>query len=625
MMKLTVAFLAALAAADAAEARTHRQARRQYGDGYGYGGGNSGYGGGGYGGAVSSPAAVSSAKPVETPSPSSKVEVPYIQSSAEAFKTSQPAGAASSYPSVPEAATSSSILVPAQTPVASPSKPAGGNYGEGYPAVPAVSSSAAVPVVSSSAKVPEAATSSVGYGAGYPAASSSVKVPAGGVSSGVPSGVVPSSGVPSGVYPSGGAGVPVSSKVPSPSSVGKPSGGNGYPAYPTGTAPAPAKSTPVEMTTKTIYSTQIVPASSGLVTKTVPVGTTVCPKEEATKTPSPSAPASSAGVVTSQYPVSEITKKVTETLVYTVGVGSTAHPVTTEVVSTATSTIYSTVVITIGKSTPAPGQQTAYPEGSPVPEGPTTTIKSTSTTTKYITVKPTPSGKVPVGETGTPGTPGAPAGGAGKPSGGAGECAPPVTVTVTAKETVTVTKGQEKPTPGAEKPGSGYPTTPQESGKPSKPAGGAGKPTPSPLYPIGNNGTYPAGPTGFKTSTKPAVPVGTGVYGSDVPSKPSSTASLPNFSFASEVPVKTPSQETGAPKPTPSAAYPPAGGEGYPAGPVPSSAKPVETPKSPSAPAVPSSKVPSNQTSQPAAYPTPTPAGNGYGSNNGYGSGYGTY
>jgi len=561
MMKLTVAFLAALAAADAAEARNHRQARRQY------------YGGG-YGEAA--PPAYSSK--AETPAVSSPVVPSNLPSSAEPFKTSLPVDALSSYiptptPEVPEGVQSSVVVEsPKETPV-----------------VPASS-----PVAASSA--PPA--NSADYGAGYPVPSSPAVAPS---SSGkVPSnsGIAPpSSAVPSGVYPSGGAGQPESSKVPSNSGI-YPSGavpsGTGNVAYPTGTGSKPSATPLTDYVTKTIYSTQIYHISSSLTTKVVPVGTTVCPQEEATKYPAPSSTPVKA--VTSEYPVSEITKKVTETLVYTVGVGSTAHPVTTEVVSTTTSTIYKTIVVT-----PPTGEKTAYPEGKPDESTSTKTIKSTTTSTKYITVKPTPSGNVPVGQQG------------GKPSGPAeGECAPPVTVTVTAKETVYVTKQQEKPkpTPSAEKPGSGYPTQPQ------KPSGGAGQPvkpsaTPSPLYPIGNNGThpYPAGPTGFKTSTKPSGPVGTGSYGS-VPS------SLPAFSFASEVPAATPSsakvpsngQSTPAASATPSAAYPPAGGNygpGYPEVPAVSSAKPSETPK-----------VPSNNQSTPAA--TPTPAGS-------YGGGYGTY
>lgn len=550
-MKLTLAFLAALAAADAAEARTHRQARREYS----YGSPNVG---GSYGDVKSS-----AVKPAETPSPtpvaSSVVEVPYVQSSAPAFVTSLPPNAASSYPpvegtpspyatpEVPEGG-KSSVLIPVETPYASSAPPAGGDYGAGAP--------------------------------------SSTKTPLGAVPS--------SSVVPSGAYPSGGAGVPSSSlPVEAASSGVYPSGGAGYP---TGTGVSPASSTPLsDYVTKTIYSTQIYSTGSAVVTSVVAVGTTCIPKGEADKTPSPSAPAK----ITSKIPVSEVVKTLTETLVYTVGVGSTAHGVTTKVTSTSTSTIYQTIVVT------PTAEKSVYPEGGNYPEGPvgTSTIKSTTTSTKYITVKPTPSA-------GVPGKDNYPVGNAGKPSAGNGEdCAVPTTVTVTQKETVTVTAGvPSKPTAT---PASGeYP-----SGKPEVPAGGAGKPTPSGKYPI-NNGTnpYPAGPTGFQTSTKPSYPVGTGV----VP-KPSETSSLPYFSFVTEVPSptpaasKTPSVESEVPYvPASSAApvyTPPAGGE-Y--GAASSSVKPVETP-------IVSSKVPSNEESYPTPTPSPTPTGSGYD------SGYGTY
>lgn len=599
MMKLTVAFLGALAAADAAEARNHRQARRQYYGG-GYGGGEYSHGGNT---AVSSPV-----KPVETP----KVSVPYVQSSAAAFKTSLPVDAASSY--APSSA-----------------------------AVPVVSSKPVVPA--SSPAVPEASSKPVDYGNGYGTnpASSSAKVPSNsGVvpgSSVVPSGALPSS---SAAKPSGGYGggfsassvAPASSKVPSNSGVYPPAGGVGasgsvVPIIPTGTGSKPSATPVTDMVTKTIYSTQIYQISSKLVSTVVPVGTTVCPKDQASATPEAST--SAMKVYTSSVPVSEVTKKVTETLVYTVGVGSTAHPVTTEVVSTSTSTVYKTVVITLAKPTPSPaggypvGGQGSQPAGE---ETSTKTVKSTSTTTKYITVKPTPaSTKVPVGTEGTP-VPGGPAGGE--------NCAVPTTVTVTAKETVYVTKGQEngKPTPGA--PAPGMPSAPAgpayPEGTPVKPSGGAGmpvKPSAKPsggMYPI-HNGTnpYPAGPTGFHTSAKPSVPVGTASV--PVPSK--ATSSLPAFSFVSETPVKTPSKETGVPVPSASSpAVPEASskpveyGNGYGAAPAPSSSKVVvETPTpAVSTPAVPTTKVPSNEQSTPAAKPTPTPVGNG-----GYGNGYGTY
>ncbi|KAL6703215.1 hypothetical protein ACN47E_010077 [Coniothyrium glycines] len=605
MMKLTVAFLAALAAADAAEARSNRLARRNYDTGYG-------------GGYDTSPAVSSAAH--ESP-------VPYVQSSAEVFETSKtPADAV--YPS------------------ATPTPAAGGDYGAGYGAAP--------PAGGEGSKTPLPAQSSA-YGDGFsssipteivkPTPSAGVYPPAGG-ESGKPSGVYPPAGgegKPSGAAPpAGGAGKP-SGAAPPAGGAGKPSGypavpavpeavsstpyATGYPAYPTGTGSSPASSTPLsDYVTKTIYSTQIFtktacpstvtdcPAkSTALVTSVVAVGTTVCPESEYPE-------ATPVKVSTSAYPVSEVTNVVTETLVYTVGVGSSAHPVTTEVVSTSTSTIYQTVVVTLSKPTPTPAGgegYPVYPEGEK-PTG-TSTIKSTTTSTKYITVKPTPS-NVPVGTEGTP---------------VAGEdCPAPVTVTVTSRETVTVTKGSEKPTgasgyptdetPAGEKPTGDKPTG--DSAKPSKPAGSypeypasSAPAVPTGKYPVGNNGTapYPAGPTGFKTSTKPAYPTGTGY----VPTKPSETSSLPYFSLASELayptePAKTPSDETKVPYSSAppaaesSAVYPPAGGEygsGY--GAIPAVSSAVATPYP--------SEVPSKTPTEEQAYPTP--AGNGYG------SGYGTY
>jgi hypothetical protein len=193
------------------------------------------------------------------------------------------------------------------------------------------------------------------------------------------------------------------------------------------------------MTTSTIYSTQIFtvtacpstvsdcPArSTSTVTSVVPVGTTVCPKV----TPTPSA--GETEVV--ETPVSEITHTITETLTYTVGTGQNAHPTTTEITSVTTETVYATMTITKGT------QASATPAGYPVGGGEeeitgTTTSTTTSTTTKYITVFPSPSAGANEGGQYTPGVP-APTGPAGGE--GQGECLPPVTVTVTSQETVTV-------------------------------------------------------------------------------------------------------------------------------------------------------------------------------------------
>ncbi|KAB2099722.1 hypothetical protein AG0111_0g12063 [Alternaria gaisen] len=231
-------------------------------------------------------------------------------------------------------------------------------------------------------------------------------------------------------------------------------------------------------------------------------------------------------------------------------------------------TIYSSVVITQNKPKPTP-EATPYKDNYPTSEDEygTTTIKST--TTKYVTIKATPSNKTPSKEQTYPTGPAGPSRGKGE------ECAAPVTVTVTAKETITVTKEFNKPsgTPSSGKPtslkdeyppvkpskstpaGEEYTEYPASSGKPTKPSA-----TPSAKNPIGNS-TYPsysAGPTGFQTSAKPAYP--TGSYGSDVPTKPSETSSPSYFSFVSEVPYpsETPakilSEEQTYPSPTPSPA-----------------------------------------------------------------------
>lgn len=453
MMKLTVTFLAALAAADAAEARSHRQARRQYGERP----------------ANSKPAVYSS-----VPS------VPYNPTTAEVFATSVPV--AVTYP-------------PKGEPTPAASSAYGSGFSEGpyhsdkvpsesvaYPPVGDKPSHVAYPPTGESTKVPE--------GVAYPTGSYGDKP------------VKDTSSVPAGVYPP-----------------------TGYPAYPTGTGSYGSATPLSDYVTKTIYN-------SG-----TPVGTTICKESE---TP------------TVEYETSKI--PITHTLIYTVGTGSTAHAVTTEVTSTSTKTLTKTVVITQHKPKPTPETpyKDSYPSGGE--EYGTKTIKSTTTSTKYITVHATPSNKVPSKEQTYPTGPAK-----------GDECAAPVTVTVTAKQTVTVTKGSHKPshTPSSDKPQPPSNEYPPAKPSPSKPVGEEYPPyqptkpsaTPSAKYPVGN-GThpYPAGPTGFKTSAKPYYP--TGSYGTGVPNKPSET-SLPYFSFVSDTPYpaetpKTPSEEQTYPTKTPS-------------------------------------------------------------------------
>lgn len=466
MMRLTVAFLAALAAADAAEARTHRHARRQYGSGY-----DTGYG--------------------EVPAVSSKESPKYNPTSAEVFVSSVPSD---TYPPTVETPLHTSA------------------YGSGFEEGP---------------EVPEP-TSTIDYGNGYGAK----PTPEG-------EGVYPSSeAVPSGVYPSS---KPVE-------------GGEVYP-----TAPLPGTGYQGTGYPGTGYQPSKTPLSDYVSSVATPVPTEY---------------------VTSKVPVSEVEECTTETLTYTVGVGSSAHPVVTEVTHTRTSTIYQT--ITVGKAKPTP-EVPAGGEDYPVSSS-TITVKSTTTSTKYITVKPTPTSGYEV-----------PAGGQGTPE-GEEECAAPATVTVTAKETVYVTKEASKPTAYPEVPAGGE-DKPEDEEKPEDeyPAYPPVQPTPSVKYPVpSGNGTYPAGPTGFHTSYKPAYPTGTGY------NKPAAeTSSLPYFSFVSEPaePTKTPISNE---KPTPD--Y----NNGY--GEVPQ----AESTTAPAYPAIPQETPKESEKPTPSAVPS-------------YGSGYGTY
>jgi hypothetical protein len=324
-----------------------------------------------------------------------------------------------------------------------------------------------------------------------------------------------------------------------------------------------------------------------MVTSVVAVGTTVCPKASLTPTavgssalPVESSLAASELVETSTAPASEITHKVTKTYTYTVGTGSVAHPTTTEVVETSTETVYKTIYLT------RPAGSTALPTGVATPAGTlegTTTVSSTSTTTKFITVYPTPAASsaeglgsvVPTGPGGV--VPTGPAG---------GECLPPVTVTVTAQETVYVTKDVNTEAPSA----TGIPV-----GGESTTALPAASSVASVPYPLGNSTLIPTGAasTGFVTYTKPAestaLPVETGVpSGTAVPTgvmptggfeypvnsassavAASSTAapvSSPVFSFTAELPSSTADPvgvESSASAASSAAVETPTGGYGY--------------------------------------------------------------
>ncbi|CBX92208.1 predicted protein [Plenodomus lingam JN3] len=215
----------ALAAADAAEARSNRHVRRAYGSG-----------------GSGAPYPIDNGYPVGGPM--------------------VPSGAVSSVPSPsPTPLTPEAEVAPSPT----PSVPAAGDYGNGYGAAPPASSS-------SSSQTPEAAVSSSSSsgpavtpsGGVYPP-SGVPDVPTGAVPStgtgvpSVPAGVVPSSSaIPSGAVPSGPAGGVPSSGVPVMDATASASSSMGYPAYPTGTGSAPSPDTPMsDMVTKTIYSTQV--------------------------------------------------------------------------------------------------------------------------------------------------------------------------------------------------------------------------------------------------------------------------------------------------------------------------------------------------------------------------------
>ncbi|CBX92207.1 predicted protein [Plenodomus lingam JN3] len=168
---------------------------------------------------------------------------------------------------------------------------------------------------------------------------------------------------------------------------------------------------------------------------------------------------------------------------------------------------------------------------------------------------------------------------------------------VRVRETVYVTKGSApSPTPSADKPATPENETPEAEYPASSQVPSGALATPTPLYPTGNNGTFPGGPTGFMTSTKPTYPIGTGV-----PSQPSETSQLPTFSIVTDAGTPV------APTPSPAASSTASGGygNGYPA-----------------VPAVPEA---ASSASSVKASPSPTPAdfsGNGgYGTDN-YGAGY---
>ncbi|KAF2745582.1 hypothetical protein M011DRAFT_129127 [Sporormia fimetaria CBS 119925] len=260
-----------------------------------------------------------------------------------------------------------------------------------------------------------------------------------------------------------------------------------YPtAYPTGETPYGNSTDIVEKVTSTTFSTTTLTITAEPTESVMPTG-----REEE--------------VITSSE---EVTHTVTETLTYTVGTGTSAHPVTTEITSTSTETIYKTITVTRDSA------------ASDVPEVPsdeeleltsTLTSTTTSTTTRYVTVRPTPAESGVLGD-------GRPA-----PTGGAGEeeCLPPVTVTITEKETVTVTEAPYIPSATAP-----YPTG---NGTDPLPTGGVGS-------------------TGFLTSTKTSEAPTSDVAetpASETPASETPVSETPaSETPASETPIATPTDET---------------------------------------------------------------------------------
>lgn len=524
MMKLTVAFLATLAAADASKVH-HRHARRQYGYG---------------------------------PAPG----VPVANSTVATTTT----GASSTLPASSPVALSSTDVSPEKptTPAEVPT------YGEGKPSpsVPGVSfpGTGTMPGTAGTASPSEVATplptTSLSPVGGANSTSSTSSFPTFHLTG--TDGTFPTA-VPTGVMPSG-------------------------------TGPASENSVTVTITSYQVFTSTVCPEgvsncagsakTTKLITSAVPIGTTVCGEKEASSIMSSvsnlhSAPATATATATGAVgtPVpSTVVEDHTKTLTATVGTGENAHLTTYTITDKVTKTVY----VTAG---PSPSEAGEAPKSEP-----TTTLTTDITSTIGVTLTvteglPTGGNAYPTGPkpSGVPVTPE----GSQAPGGGEGECAPPVTVTVTAKETVTVTEGSSTGTAvpddvpshetstGASGP-SDKPTGVPHPSKPTTPEKPTGMPTGAP-YPTGN-GTAPVvpGSTGFVTSTKPSKPEPTGElpgYGSApapsssavAPTGATSSDGLPSFEFPTPTPAGEPATETSvapeAPTPVESGAYGP--GYGY--------------------------------------------------------------
>ncbi|KAI9801276.1 MAG: hypothetical protein M1833_002846 [Piccolia ochrophora] len=166
----------------------------------------------------------------------------------------------------------------------------------------------------------------------------------------------------------------------------------------------------VSLTTSTLYSTQVYtvtscaptvtdcPEGPHVETKTIAIGTTVCPVSEAAK---PSKPADAEAAPSSApYPVEN------STLTYTLGTG-----------------ISTTVVTTIVHKTKTNSHETTVTTG---PASPESTVESTRTSTKVVTVYAKSSSPLVDAKK------------ADKTPSGSDACPAPSTVTLTEKVTVTV-------------------------------------------------------------------------------------------------------------------------------------------------------------------------------------------
>ena len=382
MMKLTVAFLGALAVADASNARGHRHVRRQYGYGNG-----------------------PETEPVYTAPANSTATLPPVVVSSTPVAVEPPVGTTEVSPELP--AGSSTDEVPGVTFSATGTAPAGTAPAGTAPGV-------SYPVGSGTAPAVPA----------VPAETSLSPVGGDNATSTFPSFVLTGSegsfptGVPSGVYPTGTGVEDLVTLTISSTQIFT------VTACPSSVVDCPAKST-------------------SLVTSVIAVGTTVCPESEASSIVESGLPSSASAYPTGGDAVatpvpSVVVEDSTTVMTQTIGTGANAHETAITITNKVTKTVYVTGEASL------PVESAVSPEQTPVAGEDTTIVTSdiTSTVAKTLTITegaPTgtgsPSSDTPASESGVPVNPeDVPA----DSTGGAGECAPPVTVTVTAQETVTV-------------------------------------------------------------------------------------------------------------------------------------------------------------------------------------------